>query len=351
MLSGHAVAYLAPTYKMLTGVWRNLKAILAPIITNKNETYKTIETLTGGTLDCWSLERADSIRGRAYHYVVIDEAAFVPDLQDSWSKVIRPLLTDHRGGALMVSTPKGRNGFWHFFSRGQDELLPDWASWEFPTSANPYIHPAEIAEAKATLPSLSFQQEYLAEFVEDAGGVFRGVSDVSVLQPAEPYEGQFVFGVDWGKSNDFTVISVIDRDKHAQVYKERFNQISWEHQRGRLKHLFDLWKPYSILAESNSIGDPNIEALQNDGLPVQGFATTAQTKTPLIDDLALAIERQNIRLLDDPVQVMELQAYQMERLPSGKWRYNAPAGSHDDTVIALALAWRAINTGFRVLFD
>jgi len=50
--------------------------------------------------------------------------------------------------------------------------------------------------------------------------------------------------------------------------------------------------------------------------------------------------------------VSELQAYTMERLPSGRFRYSAPAGMHDDTVIALALAWHGAQySGLGIAFS
>jgi hypothetical protein len=46
-----------------------------------------------------------------------------------------------------------------------------------PTSANPAIDPAEIADARRDLPELVFAQEYLAEFVSWEGAVFRKILD------------------------------------------------------------------------------------------------------------------------------------------------------------------------------
>jgi hypothetical protein len=69
-----------------------------------------------------------------------------------------------------------------------------------------------------------------------------------------------------------------------------------------------------------------------------GINTTNESKGGLVDGLALALERKEITLLDHPVLVGELQAYQSETLPSGLTRYSAPSGGHDDTVIALLLA-------------
>ena len=84
-----------------------------------------------------------------------------------------------------------------------------------------------------------------------------------------------------------------------------------------------------------------IEELKKAGLPVQGFQTTAQSKSEIINSLALNLEQETIGLLDDPVLLHELKSYSIESLPSGNYRYTAPTGSHDDCVVALALANKA----------
>jgi hypothetical protein len=124
---------------------------------------------------------------------------------------------------------------------------------------------------------------------------------------------------------------------------ERFNQIDYAVQVGRLRALCERFRPAVVVAERNSIGEPLIEQLQREGMPVQPFQTTNASKTVAIEALALAFERGEIAILADPVLVGELQAYEMERLPSGLVRYSAPAGMHDDTVMALALAWSGMG--------
>lgn len=348
-LNGESWAYLAPTYAMVTEVWQTLKRTLQPVIKTKSESLYRLELITGGTLRIWGLYNDNTVRGVAFHGVIIDEAAFVKNLVDTWQKVITPTLTDYRGKAYFLSTPNGHNGFWQLYTSANDPLQPDWQAWHYNTIDNPFIDPAEVEAQRRELPDRAFRQEYLAEFIDDAGGVFRNVAQVCTLSARQPYSGDFCMGVDWAKSHDFTVISIIDRATREQVFLDRFNQVSWEIQRGRLLDIYRAWNPAVIYAESNSIGEPNIEALQREGVPVQPFETTALTKTPLIDALSLAIERQEIRLLADDVQRAELQAYQMERLPSGKYRYGSPDGGHDDTVMALALAWHGAYTSKRLL--
>jgi hypothetical protein len=92
-----------------------------------------------------------------------------------------------------------------------------------------------------------------------------------------------------------------------------------------------------------NFNDSFVERLQGEGLPVQAYRTTAQSKQQIINELALAFEQVDITIPNDPVLIGELQAYTVERLPSGNLRYTAPAGLHDDCVMALALSWHGVN--------
>lgn len=347
MLTGGRVGWFAPTYKVLDDAWSEIKDRLGDVTTRKDETDHLLEVMTGGIFEAWSLDKTeDAGRSRHYHRVVIDEAAMVPNLADVWQKAIRPTLADYRGDAFFFSTPRGRNFFWEIWQRGQDPARQDWASWQFPTASNPYIHPDEIEAARLDLPERSFKQEWLAEFLEDPGGVFRGVRACATEQRREPYAGRFVMGVDWAQTTDFTVLVVMDSETRRVVDLDRFNQIGWALQRGRLRAMAERWGVTAIVAESNSIGGPNVEALQDEGLPVTAFETTGTTKPPLIESLALAFERQEIAILDDPVLVGELEAYERDVSPvTGRSRYSAPEGMHDDCVMALALAWWGITNG------
>jgi hypothetical protein len=344
-VEGSPVAWFSPTYKMLADVWREAKTLLYPLILRINEQEKRIELRTRGVIDFWSLDNPDAARGRKYALAVIDEAAMVAHLASAWQEAIRPTLTDYQGGAWFLSTPKGRNFFWQLWQRGMDDAKGEWQSWQMPTSANPFIAQSEIAAAKDELPERVFQQEYLAQFLEDAGGVFRGVRDVCTAARVEPYAGTFRMGVDWGQTNDFTVLTVFDSASRRMVDMDRFNKVDWSLQRSRLAAMAHKWGVERIVAEANSIGGPNIEALRREGLPVVAFTTTAQSKGPLIESLVLAIEKREVTLLNDAVLINELEAY--ERTVSketGRSKYSAPEGMHDDVVVSCALGWMAVNT-------
>ena len=339
--TGKPVAYFAPTYKMLSDYWRETAAALFPIIDKVNVQEKRLQLIGGGSIDMWSLDEPNAARGRKYAHIAIDEAAMIARLEEAWQEVLRPTLADYEGSADFYSTPKGRNFFWQLWQRGQDAEQTDWVSWQMPTSANPHISAQEIEAARLELPQQVFDQEFLAQFLENGAGVFRGVLESVTTMRLTPYAGSFVMGVDWGQQADFTVLTVIDANTRRMVDFERFNQIGWHVQRERLKAMSDKWKVGSILAESNSIGGPNIEALQRERLPVRGFTTTNQSKAEIIEALQLAFERGDVKILNDAILVGELQAYEMTRTTGGLPKFSAPAGMHDDAVISLALAWHA----------
>lgn len=344
-LEGQPVAYFSPTYKLLTEVWRQVEGVLRPVINRSNATERRIELLTGGIIECWSMENPDAGRSRRYARVVVDEAGLVADLGERWQAAIRPTLADLRGDAWLMGTPKGRNFFWECYNRGRDETHPDWMAWQKPTSANPHIHPDEISAMRQELTERRFAQEILAEFLDDAGGVFRNVPKyATVPKDVEPNAAHtYVIGADWGKSDDYTAFTVLDVTTQQVVKMDRSNRVDYALQRQRLQALSDRWKPSVIVAESNSMGEPIIEQLLRERLPIRSFVTTNATKQVAIEALALAFERGEISIVNDPVLIAELQAYEAQRLPSGLTRYSAPEGLHDDCVMSLAMAWSALG--------
>ena len=274
LLEGKPVAWFAPTYRLLKDAWAQIKLTLDPI-TERSLEAERLETLGGGLLECWSLDKPDAGRGRAYAGIVIDEAAIVPNFEQAWEQSLRAQLSDYRGEAWFLSTPKGTASYFHtLYQRGQAHE-PAWASWRMPTSTNPFISRREILDAKADLTDLAFAQEYLAEFVTWAGAVFRRILDA--VQPIT-HEPAAMIGVDWGRVGDSTVFVALSASGHL-VGMDRFHGIEYSVQRDRLRAFWERQgKRCWITAEANSMGGPVVEQLQRDGLPVVGFMTTGPSK-------------------------------------------------------------------------
>lgn len=165
MLDGYPVGYWAPTYKDLYEVWNDLKYTLFDVIESKDETVKQIKLVTGGLIDMWSLEDPNNGRGRKYKRAIVDEAEKAKKLEEAWQQTIRATLTDYKGDAWFMSTPKfGRT----YFKKLSKMALTDdtWASWKKSTYENPFMDPAEIDEARNQLDELTFECEYMAEDVD-----------------------------------------------------------------------------------------------------------------------------------------------------------------------------------------
>jgi hypothetical protein len=169
-LEGFPVAYYAPTYKDLDEVWQELKTMLMPIISGKNEQTKQLRLISGGLIDCWSLDNPDSGRGRKYKRVVIDEVEKSKKFKEAWQGAIMPTLLDYKGDAWLLSTPKfGDTYFKELHKRGGES---GWAAFNLSTYDNPHIDREEIDELRKQLDDLSFRCEILAEDVDLAYNPF-----------------------------------------------------------------------------------------------------------------------------------------------------------------------------------
>ena len=377
------VWWVAPSYPMAAIGWRMIRHYGRRIPGARiREVERMVMLPNGGWAQVKSADHPDSLRGEGLNFICLDEAAFVAE--SAWAEALRPALSDRVGRALFISTPKGRNWFWRLFASAEEAsngrgsgfgvrgsgtttdadhdvftnleptthnhdvchpAVADTVRWRFPTSSGPHILPDEIESARESLPERIFRQEYLAEFMDDGGGVFRRVRECATrLRHDGPMPGHaYLFGVDWAKQNDWTVIAVLDVSERALVRLERFNRVDYALQTGRLKSLASLFRPRRIVAERNGMGEPLIEQLLREGLPMLPFTTTAASKARAIEALALAFEQKAISIPPDPALLAELEAFEMQRLPSGLMRYAAPEGMHDDCVMALAMAWSGLN--------
>ena len=162
---GQFVGIWTPTYKDVSEVWKDLNATFFPAIKKKNEQLKQIETVTGGIIDFWSMDDPNSGRGRKYHKAILDEFAKAKNNKEAWQETIRPTLTDFKGDAWFLSTPKGKNNYFYTLETQMKDQL-DWSFFKYTTYDNPFIDPAEIDSARNQLDEITFNQEYLAEDVD-----------------------------------------------------------------------------------------------------------------------------------------------------------------------------------------
>jgi hypothetical protein len=347
-LEKRRVLLASPTQYQADAFWEKCKAWCAePIsagIIKKNESLRSLEFPTGGRIRAKTAWDADTLRGDYADFLVLDEFALMAS--DAWDLVGAPMLLDNDGDAWFISTPRRKNHFHKLFLRGQQDD-ERWKSWHFTSHENPHLSKLALDEITQDLTEEGYKQEILAEFLESEGAVFRNIA-ACLHAPKDViprnHEGHYIIaGVDWGKHQDFTAISIVCATCKQEVALDRFNQINYTFQRGRLAAIVGTWNVRDIHAELNAMGEPIVDQLQHEGLPVRGFQMTPSSKPPLIESMALAVERGECQWLDVPVATVELEAYERKVSPTtGRSAYSAPEGMHDDTVVARALAWDAI---------
>ena len=306
-----------------------------------------------GRVRVWflSADNPDNIRGFGFQGLVIDEAASIP--RDVWHYVLRPTIAQTLGWAVFVSTPKGHNWFYDLYSRGLDVAETDYASFTFPSKASPYFPIKEWDEAQRSLPEDVFRQEYLAEFLEDSAGVFKGI-DACLLSVEgqgsnESSPRQVVIGCDVAKHTDWTVLTAMDAESGRCFAMERFNQLDWPIQKERIVTFARKWRGRVIL-DATGLGDPIYDDLKRVLSDIEAFKLTSGSKTELIQRLIVAVEQRQVSWPASwLVMTAEMKRYEYAISPTGGITYNAPSGYHDDCVISLALAnhrrWESGNCG------
>lgn len=356
MLQGRRVLEAAPVSDQTNAFWAACKRALAePIaagIISKNETERILEIPGGGRIKTKTAFNADTLRGDYADLLILDEYSLMNP--DAWNEVGAPMLLDNDGDAVFIFTPLRKNHAYHMFVRAQSDDTGRWEAYQFTSFDNPHLSREALDEITSDMTDEAYRQEIMAEFLEGEGAVFRNVAGCLHAPQAESsaHAGhKLVAGVDWGKQHDYTCISVGCVTCRCEVARARFNQIDYTVQRDRLRALYEKWRPSTILAESNAMGDPIIDVLQRERLPVLPFQTTTSTKPPLIENLALVFERTEWQFQADAIWTAELEAYERKvSTVTGRSSYNAPEGIHDDTVIARALmVWQANQGGSAVV--
>lgn len=303
------------------------------------ESDKELRLPGGGEIWLRTAERPDSLAGEGIRGCVLDEFSLMAETV--WTEYISATLLDYGGWALFVGVPKGRNWAFHLWQAAQSR--PNWKAWRFTSYDNPKLRKEAIDELVSTLPERLMRQEILAEIIDDSTAIFRNIRQLAISpgQPVPITGHRYNIGVDWGRSGDYTVMTVFDATTRQVAHLDRFTGLPFDVQLGRITTAIERWQPVTTVLELNSIGQPLFEQLQHRRLPGQliGFTTNNSNKGQLVDALALTLEKREIELLNHPALVAELEAFECETLPSGLIRYAAPAGGHDDCVMSLLLAF------------
>lgn len=334
---------VAPDYSLADKVFKYIEEFIATgfpesEIRISRRIPQRIDTKWGSWLECKSAENLTSMLGEELDLVIMDECSRIPE--EAWDSYIRQRLTTRQGKSIKISTPRGQNWFWREWIRVND--APDGKAFRFPTNLNPFFPPSEWNREKSRLPEKIFQQEYEASFVPGSAGIFSNV-DKCTKGELEDYNPKHLYtmGVDLGRYEDFTVITVMDRMTNKVVHFNRFNLIDWSIQKKIITETADRYGSPAIFLDATTItvGDAYVNELAEAGYNVFGYKISGNlSKRQLVEKTVAMINQQQISFPKIDELIDELNAFTYKISDGGIIRYEAPHGLHDDAVISLCLA-------------
>ncbi len=306
------IAYIAPTFDQARDIaWQELIKIVSPIVVGVNESRLevTIKTVKGGkskiVLRGW--EAVERLRGKKFDFIVIDEIASMRNWDTNWEEVLRPTLTDNRGHALFISTPKGFNHFYVLFNKEQQDK--DYKSFHFSSYDNPFLPIDELDKARSEMTEDRFAQEYLADFRKMEGLVYKEFNrDIHLYDPEEKniIVNEKFSGVDFGYVNPCAVMSVIkDFDNNFWVNDEWYKTKKSEDEIAEYVASQSFRKVYPD-PESPSA----IEALKKKGVPVREVVKNRDSIKNGIDKIRELFKTNRLRINKNCVNlILELETY------------------------------------------
>ncbi len=272
-------------------------------------------------------------------------------IEDEIFNVILPWVDYWHSNILMTSTPYTKNGFFYqYFNFGLDNQnnceTVDWCDEEFKQDILKIMSPERLEMYRKTLPKNTFRTEYLGEWLDDDGTVFINLTNCLLNCSINKTDKLWV-GIDWANQgeNDYTVVSMFNQEGH-QVFLKYFNDSTPLQQ---IDRIFSYLKPLInqiivLQSELNSIGTPYTDLLKERSQvlasKIVGVNTSNTNKNSMVANMQVALENEEITLLDDDKQKREFGYFTATYNPQTRnVSYAAPKGLHDDTVMATLYAY------------
>ncbi len=204
---GKTAWYVAPSYRQAKQIgWERLKQLTKPYWGSRpSETDLRIELQWGATIAVRGADRYDSLRGHGLDFVVLDEYASMR--RECWTEALRPALSDRRGGALFIGTPRGHNHLFEQFEFAREDR--DWAAFQFKTIDGGNVSEEELESAARELDERLYRQEFEASFEEASRGrTYHAFSREENVRACEYREGAtLIWSLDFNVSPMCSVLA------------------------------------------------------------------------------------------------------------------------------------------------
>lgn len=361
-LMGKYCWWLWPNQVAARRGWDDLKKMVqkVPGVVTR-EVERMVIFAGGGYIQIKSAHEPDTLRGEPVHRCAFSEASYMRHGEYIWSQIISNQIADYRGEVLFETSCRGFDWVWALAV--QTEGLAEWEWWRIPSWDNPHLDIREIERLAATTSPDKFRAEICAESFADAAMVLGDPLRACVLEEGWRYEGDVAFicgGLDLARHVDYTALSIMDgfdqgderlgesARQAGQFYLERWQGLEWDALTEQVRQACLENGVECLVVDSTGVGDvmlPQIEDALGADCEVLPFVFGTKSKTALVKDFALALQKGRVRLLNHPALIGEMQDFRGKRNSQTLHvAYEAEHG-HDDLVIASALNWWGMVEG------
>lgn len=352
-----SISYLIePVLSQARRMYEDIVKLAGQLVQKANGGTFEITFINGSKIVFKSEEQGDSIRGgtiKGSGVLIVDEAAFIDS--DFFYSVLLPMTNVNKSNVFIFSTPKAKQGFFYeLFMNGLDRSNGKCISFDWTTyDTSKYLDKETLEVYRKQLPASSFKSEFLGQWLDSVSSVFGDWQHV-IKDPAHPENKQYYIGIDWSGQgqHDYTAISIFN--KHAEMVDlYYFNDKDETETINFIVNIAKKYAPIKIAVETNSIGKIYYGLLDKALVKAQvksrliGFMTTNDSKDKIMSKLQVAIQNNQVSLLNDPELIKEINGYEMAFSKNGHRIYgnNAKSAEHDDIVMATAIAFDSLQSG------
>jgi len=202
----HQVLVIAPNYNLSVISYELQRKFIKNFgieIVKDNIKDRHLEISNGSSIRMGSINQVDSVIGRSYDLILVDEAAISNKGEDAFNQQLRPTLDRANSKVIFLTTPRGKNWIYDFYMRGFSNEYEQWVSIRSDCKENPRLLEADLIEAKKTLSKAAYDQEYMAEFNQLQGAIYHLENECiifNLLDSLGPsYEYDVIIGADFGE--------------------------------------------------------------------------------------------------------------------------------------------------------
>ena len=324
----------------------------AGVVRVDKQSAEAIELSTGGRVISLPATAA-TVQGYTGH-VVIDEAAWIPNVDELWMAIVPTISTRRAYRLSVVSTPGPRGGmFYRLWNEGD-------AAWSrhritiYDAQAGGAPHDIEALRA-AVADEATWRAAYECEFVDEAHALLPYDLLLARVDDKLSYHlsmnslsgtGTFYAGYDVGRKHDLSVLIVLERVKKYLRWcgAVELRQAPFDEQFELLTSILDQGGLRRLAIDQSGLGMQLAEDLARSyRWKVEPITMTAPVKESFASHILAAFHRGEVGIPDHRPLIDDLHSVQRTVTLAGNVRYAAPreAGSHADRWTALALALHA----------